>query len=144
MLTLNYKLINMLINSPEQMLEFWKKLSSEAKILLLEWDLWAGKTLLTKWFAKWLDIDPDIVQSPTYAYINIYDNKLLHIDMYRIDRYEDLIEKWIIDQINHFDCIVIEWPKFIEKLWLRNYFKVDIIKKSESKREVNIVKYYKK
>jgi len=53
MLTLNYKLINMLINSPEQMLEFWKKLSSEAKILLLEWDLWAGKTLLTKWFAKW-------------------------------------------------------------------------------------------
>lgn len=128
----------MLIKSPEEMLKFWEKLALEHKFLLLEWDLWAGKTLLTKWFARWLWIDLNTVQSPTYAYINIYNNKLLHIDMYRIEKYEDLIEKWILDQINHFDYIVIEWPKFINKLWLKNYLEINITKKSESEREINI------
>lgn len=132
----------MLIKSPEEMLKFWEKLALESKILLLEWDLWAGKTLLTKWFAKWLSIDWDTVQSPSYAYINIYDNKLLHIDMYRTEKYEDLIEKWILDQINHFDYIVIEWPKFIDRLWLKNYLKINIIKKSENERMLNIVKHW--
>lgn len=132
----------MLIKSPEEMLKFWEKLAFESKILLLEWDLWAGKTLLTKWFAKWLSIDSNTVQSPTYAYINIYDNKLLHIDMYRIEKYEDLIEKWILDQINHFDYIVIEWPKFIDRLWLKNYLEINIMKKSENERMLNIVKHW--
>jgi tRNA threonylcarbamoyladenosine biosynthesis protein TsaE len=134
----------MLIKSPEEMLKFWEKLALDSKILLLEWDLWAGKTLLAKWFAKWLWIDWNIVQSPTYAYINIYNNKLLHIDMYRLEKYEDLIEKWILDQINHFDYIVIEWPKFIDKLWLKNYLEINIIKKSESEREIEINKHWLK
>ncbi len=128
----------MLIKSPEEMLKFWEKLALKSKILLLQGDLWAGKTLLTKWFAKWLWIDWNTVQSPTYAYINIYNNKLLHIDMYRLEKYEDLIEKWILDQINHFDYIVIEWPKFIDKLGLKNYLEINITKKSESEREINI------
>jgi tRNA A37 threonylcarbamoyladenosine biosynthesis protein TsaE len=63
-----------------------------------------------------LGINADIVQSPTYAYINIYENKLLHIDMYRIEKYEDLVEKGILDQIDQFDYVVVEWPKFIERL----------------------------
>ena len=130
----------MLIKSPEEMLILWDKLALESKILLLEWDLGAGKTLLTKGFAKWLWIDPDTVQSPTYAYINIYNNKILHIDMYRINKYEELIEKWILDQLSHFDYIVIEWPKFINKLWLKNYSIINIIKKSEIERIVNIDK----
>jgi len=130
----------MLIKSPNEMLNFWKKLALESKILLLKWDLWAGKTLLTKWFAKWLLIDWNIVQSPTYAYINIYENKLLHIDMYRIEKYEDLMEKWIIDQINQFDYVVIEWPRFIDKLWLKNYLEINIMKKSNTEREIKITK----
>ncbi len=128
----------MLIKSPEEMLSFWEKLALNEKILLLKWDLGAGKTLLTKWFAQWLGINSNIVQSPTYAYINIYEYKLLHIDMYRIERYEDLIEKWILDQIHQFDYIVIERPKFIDKLWFNNYLEINITKKSEFEREINI------
>lgn len=122
------------------MLKLWNKLAKEAKVLLLRWDLWAGKTLLTKWFAKWLWIDENIVQSPTYAYINIYEDKLLHIDMYRIEHYSDLVEKWILDQIHQYEYIVIERPKFIDKLWLINYLNIEIIKKSVNIREVNIIK----
>lgn len=85
----------MLISSPVQMHEFWKSLALKNKVLLLKWDLWAGKTTLIKWFAEWLWIDPEKVQSPTYAYVNIYDDKLLHIDMYRLTTFDELIEKGI-------------------------------------------------
>ncbi len=128
----------MLIKSPEEMLSFWEWLALKSKILLLKWDLGAGKTLLTKGFAKWLGINADIVQSPTYAYINIYENKLLHIDMYRIEKYEDLVEKGILDQIDQFDYVVVEWPKFIERLWLEGHLEINIIKKSETEREMVI------
>lgn len=86
----------MKINSPEEMLALWEQLAKDHKILLLQGDLGAGKTLLTKWFAKWLGIDDHLVQSPTYAYLNVYENKLLHIDMYRLESYEDLVQKWIL------------------------------------------------
>ncbi|MBO7095090.1 tRNA (adenosine(37)-N6)-threonylcarbamoyltransferase complex ATPase subunit type 1 TsaE [bacterium] len=38
-------------------------------------------------------MDPKKVQSPTYTYVNVYDDKLLHIDMYRLETFKDLIEK---------------------------------------------------
>lgn len=125
------------------MLAFWKQLALNQKVLLLNWDLGAGKTLLTKWFAQWLGIDENIVQSPTYAYIHIYKDKLLHIDMYRIESYEDLVEKWIFDQLDQFDYIVIERPKFIDKLWFKSYLEIDITKQSESERTLNIIQYDK-
>jgi len=118
----------MIIDTPQEMFDLWVELSKKYKNLLLIWDLWAGKTLLTKWFAKWLWIDENIVQSPTYAYLNSYDWKILHIDMYRIETEHDIWEKWINDQIANHDYIVIEWPKFIDSLDLNNYVTVHISK----------------
>ena len=128
----------MRISSPEAMLAFWESLAKGHKILLLQGDLGAGKTLLTKWFAKWLGINDHLVQSPTYAYLNVYENKLLHIDIYRLESYEDLVKKWILAQMHEHDYIVIEWPKFIDQLGLPGYTLVDIKKISETEREIEI------
>ena len=128
----------MLINSPEQMYEFWKSLALKNNVLLLKWELWAGKTTLIKWFAEWLWIDPEKVQSPTYAYVNIYDDKLLHIDMYRLSTFDELIEKGILNQISDFDNVVIEWPKWEDKLDLETPLVVRIDKVSASERDVAI------
>lgn len=119
---------NIKISTPEEMFQLWKELSKKYKILLLEWDLWAGKTLLTKWFANGLWIDENIVQSPTYAYINSYDDKLLHIDMYRISNENDIREKWINDQISNHEYIAIERPNFIDALDINKYTLVKITK----------------
>lgn len=124
------------ISTPQQMLEFWIALAKEHKILLLHGELWAGKTLLTKGFAKWLWLNEHHVQSPTYAYLNIYDWKLLHIDMYRIKEFSELVEKWIIDQINEYEHIVIERPKFIDKLPVKNSAIITIEKISETERSI--------
>lgn len=106
----------MKIDSPEQMHEYGKTLAQEYKTLLLTWDLWAGKTTLIKGFAEALGIDPSKVQSPTYAYLNSYDSKLLHIDMYRLESYDELLQKGILDQFAEHEYIVIERPKWIEQL----------------------------
>jgi len=126
------------ITTPEAMLQFWTALAKEHKILLLHGELWAGKTLLTKWFAQGLWLNQHHVQSPTYAYLNVYDAKLLHIDMYRIKEYSELVEKWIIDQINEFEYIVIERPKFIDKLPFKNSTNIHIEKISEIERTIEM------
>ena len=126
------------ISTPEQMLEFWIALAKDHKILLLHGELWAGKTLLTKWFAQWLGLNHNAVQSPTYAYLNVYESKLLHIDMYRIKEFSELVEKWIIDQINEFEYIVIERPKFIDQLPFKTSTQLHIKKISESERSIEV------
>jgi len=124
------------ISSPEAMTEFGKTLATKHKILLLEWELWAGKTTLAKGFAQTLGIHPEQVQSPTYTYINIYDEKLLHLDMYRLDSFEDMVEKGILDQMNDFEYILIERPKWIENLELSQALHLQILKVWENERKI--------
>ena len=129
----------MKIENPEQMHEYGKTLAQHHNILLLEWELWAGKTTLIKGFAEGLGIDPNLVQSPTYAYLNIYVDKLLHIDMYRLKSFEELIEKGILNQISEFETIVIEWPKRIDQLDLDTYLHIKIHKLSAELREIELL-----
>ncbi|MBR6906992.1 tRNA (adenosine(37)-N6)-threonylcarbamoyltransferase complex ATPase subunit type 1 TsaE [bacterium] len=81
-------------------------------------------------------MNPEKVQSPTYAYVNIYDDKLLHIDMYRLSTYDELIEKGILNQISDFDNVVIERPKWEDELDLENPLIIQIDKISAQDREV--------
>lgn len=128
----------MLINTPDEMFKLWNELSKKYKIILLQWDLWAWKTLFTKWFASWLWIDENLVQSPTYAYLNSYNWKLLHIDMYRIQDENDIREKWINDQISNHEYIIIEWPKFVDNLDISKYVTINI-QKDWDKRIVDFI-----
>lgn len=126
----------MKISSPEAMHQYGKSLAQDHKVLLLHWELWAGKTTLIKGFAEGLGINPEQVQSPTYAYLNIYEDKLLHIDMYRLESYEELLQKGILNQISEFEHIVIEWPKRIDQLDLEEYTELFIEKISAGEREI--------
>ena len=127
------------IHSPAEMHQLWIELSKSENILFLVWNLWSGKTTFTKWFAEGLWIDPKKVQSPTYTYVNVYDEKLLHIDMYRLETFEDLIEKWIMDLINEYEYILIEWPKWTEKLNLGWTKTLTITKTGDEEREIELL-----
>ncbi len=128
-----------IIHSPAEMHQLWIELSKSENILFLVGNLWSGKTTFTKWFAELLWINPKKVQSPTYTYVNIYDDKLLHIDMYRLETFEDLIEKWIIDLINEYEYILIEWPKWTEKLNLEWTKTLTITKTGDEEREIELL-----
>ena len=57
-------------------------------VVLLSGDLGAGKTTFVKGLAKGLNLT-DEVTSPTYAYLNVYGDKLYHYDCYRLSCGED-------------------------------------------------------
>lgn len=126
----------MYISSPEAMHQLGQELAQQTKVLLLFWELGAGKTTLIKGFAEGIGIDPFQVQSPTYAYMNSYENKLLHIDMYRLGSFEEMVEKGILSQIAEYEWIVIERPKWIDELDVESPLAVEIKKKSAGEREV--------
>ena len=128
----------MIIHSEEEMIELGSRLIQEKKILLLEGDLGAGKTTFTKWVAKWLNIKADDIQSPTYTYTNTYGHKLFHMDMYRLESYEEMVKKWIIHDMENYDYIVIERPKRIDQLPIDDYYIVHIKKISPTSREISI------
>ncbi len=95
-----------LSNCIDKLLQKWYKK------FLLSWDLWVWKTEFTKQLAKKIWIEN--ISSPTYTYINNYNDKLLHWDFYRIEKKEDLLNLWILEDIEDFDYICIEWPRFKE------------------------------
>lgn len=119
--------------------QLWVDLAKSESTLLLVGNLWSGKTTFAKGFAEWLWIDPNQVQSPTYTYVNVYDNKLLHIDMYRLESFEDFLEKGILDLINEYEYILIEWPKWIDKINLGNYKTLNIEKIWNNERQIEVI-----
>lgn len=56
--------------------------------------------------------------------------------MYRLESYEELLQKGILNQISEFEHIVIEWPKRIDQLDLEEYTELFIEKISAGEREI--------
>ncbi|MEK7680833.1 MAG: tRNA (adenosine(37)-N6)-threonylcarbamoyltransferase complex ATPase subunit type 1 TsaE [Patescibacteria group bacterium] len=95
---------------------------SGGDILLLYGELGAGKTTLVKGIAKGLGIDKEIT-SPTFSLMNIFEvkkrnfNKLIHIDTYRLEKEQELIQIGAEDYLGVPDAVVIvEWPEKMENL----------------------------
>ncbi len=89
-------------------------LSQRYRYFCLEGQLGAGKTTFVKQIVSWLWGDADLVQSPTYTYLNTYQTPqwtVVHIDMYRLEDEDNARRKWIFDAIDEGDIICIERPK---------------------------------
>ncbi len=125
------------ISSIQELEELVKKLLNRwYKKFLLKWDLWAGKTEFTKQLAKQLWISN--ISSPTYTYINNYQNKLLHWDFYRINSEQEFLNLWILDEIEDFDYVCIEWPKFSHLYADKDWLEIEIKKIDKNKRQIEI------
>lgn len=114
----------MIINSYIYNLDKLEKIAKEIKsnfckykIFIFSGDLGAGKTTLIKALLKSSGIN-EVVQSPTFSYVNIYNNKkgqkFYHFDLYRISRLEDFYFMGF-DQYIYQDnsWSFIEWPEII-------------------------------
>lgn len=132
----------MIINNEEEMIELGYKIGKVLKkgdILLLEGDLSAGKTTLTKGIGKALGIKK-IINSPTYVIMKEYqgDINLYHLDFYRLKEEDNDYD--ILDFIKD-GITVIEWPSMKMDLVLDKYylikFKIDGTKRILDLGELN-------
>ena len=113
--------------------EFAKTLKM-GDVVILEGDLGAGKTAFTKGVARYFGLDG--VTSPTYAYLNIYGDKIYHYDCYRLSCGEDAERLGLTDYFGGDNICIIEWAENIEDALPNDIKKVKIIKISENERKI--------
>lgn len=109
-------------------------------VVLLDGELGAGKTTLTKGIALQLGITRN-VKSPTFTLIREYMEGLIplyHMDMYRLEN-SDPFEAGVEEYINGDGISVIEWSEFIEELLPSEYLKVVISKIDDDQREAELI-----
>lgn len=128
-------------NNSEETIELGYKIGlllKEKDVVLLDGDLSAGKTTITKGIGKALGITR-VINSPTFTIVKSYqgnNTKLYHMDLYRLDGLGndfDLYEYFEGDGV----CIV-EWPYQVSELLPNDYLKIIIKRLGESKREISI------
>ena len=100
------------------------KLINGGEVVCLTGDLGAGKTKFTQSLLKSLGVT-DIVSSPTFTIAKMYNSPkgvIYHMDLYRIESEEELLEIGLQEMLDEAYLVVIEWPDVA-----RSYFKNDII-----------------
>lgn len=85
----------------------------EVRILCLRGDLGAGKTTLVSELCRQLGVT-DQASSPTYAIVNEYATKagdsVFHLDLYRIEKEEELFDIGFQEILDSDNFVFIEWP----------------------------------
>ena len=117
-----------------------------ALILSLQGDLGSGKTTFTQGLAKFLKIknritSPTFVIQKKFSIFNFQFSKLYHIDAYRLQKSEEILELgWHEIISNPKNIVVIEWPEKIKKFLPKqtHFLKFKFI--TETHREVKLLK----
>ena len=109
--------VTVITRSPEETMEAAARLARETpgcRAFYLEGDLGAGKTVFAKGLARYYGVSPDRVSSPTFALVSQYSEgrlPLFHLDLYRIERPEELEELGIEEMEEQAAVVVVEWPE---------------------------------
>lgn len=102
-------------HSPEETQAIGERVGQNLKpgdIVALIGDLGAGKTCLTQGIARGVKIEPNqIVNSPSYTLINEYAGKIpiYHIDLYRLQRREEILDLGLEEYLEGNGICIIEW-----------------------------------
>ena len=102
--------------------------------------LGVGKTVLVKGIADGLGM-PDDVTSPTYTFVAQHcagERRLTHVDLYRIQRVDDLESIGWLDLMLDSDVIVVEWVDRAERQIPDIRIDVELVGKSKGVRQVNL------
>jgi tRNA threonylcarbamoyladenosine biosynthesis protein TsaE len=105
-------------------------------LIVLDGDLGAGKTYFVKGFSAGFQAN-DPVSSPTFSIANFYrsaQSDLLHIDLYRIETFEQFADLGLSDYFNQ-TITLIEWgKKFAE--YFEDYFLISFEIKEDNVRSL--------
>ena len=129
--------------SEEETIAAGEKLAAELPpkaVVLLIGNLGAGKTTLAKGIVKGLGAaQPDEVSSPTFTLIHEYSPSVYHIDLYRLDR-EDQVATLGLDEI--FDrtaVVLIEWGERFPRLMPKERTEMYLRITGDDSREIEVV-----
>jgi tRNA threonylcarbamoyladenosine biosynthesis protein TsaE len=129
--------------SEEETIAAGEKLAAELPpqaVVLLIGNLGAGKTTLAKGIVKGLGAaQPDEVSSPTFTLIHEYSPSVYHIDLYRLDR-EDQVATLGLDEIlDRTAVVLIEWGERFPRLMPEERTEIYLRTTGDDSREIEVV-----
>lgn len=114
----------------------YAKTLKDGDVVLLNGDLGAGKTAFVKGVAQYFGLEG--VTSPTYAYLNVYGDKLYHYDCYRLSNGEEAEAMGLTEYWGGSNISLIEWAENVESALPAGCKRVDIKKTGEKQREITL------
>ena len=108
--------------------------------VLLDGSLGAGKTVFAKGLAIALGVAGEGVRSPTFTLVNIYPGPfpVYHIDLYRIEKPEELSELGLEEMIGTDGVAIVEWPDRLGPYMPKGAIWVRIKDRGGDRREITI------
>ena len=107
-------------NSPQETTALGRKLAAslpQRTVVLLIGNLGAGKTTLAKGIVSGLGAaSEDDVSSPTFTLIHEYSPRVYHIDLYRLDRPEQVATLGLDEIFDREAVVLIEWGERFPQL----------------------------
>ena len=117
------------------------KTLKDNSILCFFGDLGAGKTTFIKGLVSaCASIEADLVNSPTFVYLNIYEGTktVYHFDLYRLENAKDFLQMGYDEYLYAGGISCIEWSEKIEDIIPEECMRVNIEHISKEKRLINI------
>ena len=106
--------------SEEDTIELGRKIATELTrpcLVLLSGNLGAGKTTITKGIVSGLGAATvDEVSSPTYTVIHEYGNDVYHVDLYRLERAEEVALLGLDEIFDRGAVMLIEWGEAYKRV----------------------------
>ena len=130
--------------SAEDTLEAGARLAArepECRAFYLEGELGAGKTVFAKGLARHYGVDPDQVTSPTFALVARHGSgarPLYHLDLYRIERAEELEELGIEEMEEESAVVIVEWPERLGRFHRAGAIRVRLLRQEDGARVIEI------
>lgn len=105
-------------------------LAGEKKVWLLEGEMGAGKTTLTKEICQALEVVSGM-SSPTFSIVNEYltanGKKVYHFDLYRIKKPAELTDIGFEEYLDSGHYCLIEWPEIASDFYDNGIFSINIV-----------------
>ena len=92
----------------------------KGEVIALIGELGSGKTTFVRGVALGTGLDPHVVSSPTFTFIQEYIGPLMlaHVDLYRLERSTELVDTGLAEYLNGDFVVLIEWADRLPAAWL--------------------------
>ncbi len=144
------KQIPLISQSFEETRALGKRLAKCAKpgdIVCLFGDLGSGKTTMIKGLAAGLGAHEEDVTSPTFVFLNVYDQlkwPLYHFDLYRLEETDELFDIGYEEFLYGDGIAVVEWSERLEEFLPKERLDIYLKHKGEDSREIRLKAFGKR